>query len=384
MILDKSRLSIADTSQSRAYVYDFPSDDKKINIFLFAITGDGQIKYMVSKAVNDLDGNQIVSSDDTIFETNDLKAAWEKFEDFFEETQKEENPQQGGEEPEVQTLCMSVNKNGHSYVFLQKEDGTQELLFELDIDNYDIINTKPKFASLDFTGNSAMQEPFNTQWALGLVDNITFADAQVDSTTYIVALKSIDQPGQNEPSQEGEDKKGEKEPGDDKGEPSDKPGDDKGKPTDKPGDDKGKPTDEPGDDKGKPIDEPGDNPWPQPKPTDEPGDNPWPQPKPGDDPGDNPWPQPQPKPGDDEDKKPIEYGDDKVTTVEFSSAVKEIADKTGISPDNIEAALRTERTFDTFLTLQKVNVNELKDKLNAGTLTRNQFIKQVVNDFKKI
>jgi hypothetical protein len=34
--------------------------------------------------------------------------------------------------------------------------------------------------------------------------------------------------------------------------------------------------------------------------------------------------------------------------------------------------------------LQKVNVNELKDKLNAGTLTRNQFIKQVVNDFKKI
>ena len=297
MILDKSRLSVTKLSTSTKYSYNYPSKEGKVILIdLVAIENNGALEYLVYKSVTEDDGSNTLDR----FITLDLKEAWEKFEDYFEETQKEENPQQGGEEPEVQILCMSVNKDGHSFVFLQKQDGNQELLFELDIDNYDIINTKPKFASLDFTGNSSVQEPFNTEWALGLVDDITFADAQVDSTTYVVALKSVDQPGQ-------------------------------------------------------------------------PGEGP-----------ENPQPGQPGQPGDDEDKKPVTKSNVKVTPIEFSSAVKEISDQTGLSPDNIEASLRTERTFDTFLTLQKVNINELKDKLNASALTRNQFIKQVVSDFKKI
>ena len=330
MILDKSRLTTEKFGPSIKYVYNFPNENNKvILITLAAVPHEGTITYYVSKSIEGTDG-KILVDDDTRFSTDDLKAAWEKFEDYFEETQKEENPQQGGEEPEVQILCMSVNKNGHSYVFLQKEDGTQELLFELDIDNYDIINTKPKFASLDFTGNAAIQEPFNTEWALGLVDDITFVDAQVDSTTYVVALKSVDQPGQG-------------------------------------------------------PDGPPEGPTTPPEGPTTPPEGPTTPPEgpttPPDGPIDGPTDGP---PEDDEDKKPVEKSNAKVTPIEFSSAVKEISDKTGLSPDNIEAALRTERTFDTFLTLNKVNVNELKDKLNASALTRNQFIKQVVNDFKKI
>jgi len=351
MILDKQYLTVEKIgSESVFYKYDYPSKDKKIQITLVVVSAvKYPIAYVVAKQVKDAEGNLTVEVKDTIFETSDLKAAWEKFEDYFEETQKEENPQQGGEEPEVQILCMSVNKNGHSYVFLQKEDGTQELLFELDIDNYDIINTKPKFASLDFTGNSSVQEPFNTQWALGLVDNITFADAQIDSTTYVVALKSVDQPGQGPEGPEGP-------------QPPEGPGPE-------------------GPPQGPGPEGPPQGPGPE-GPPQGPGPEGPPQ-------GPGPEGPPQgptdgPTHGDDEDKKPHENQKAIVMPLEFSAAVKEISEKTGISPDNIEGALRTERTFDTFLTLQKVDVNELKDKLNASTLTRNQFIKQVVNDFKKI
>jgi len=369
MILDKQYLTVEKIgSESVFYKYDYPSKDKKIQITLVVVSAvKYPIAYVVAKQVKDAEGNLTVEVKDTIFETSDLKAAWEKFEDYFEETQKEENPQQGGEEPEVQILCMSVNKNGHSYVFLQKEDGTQELLFELDIDNYDIINTKPKFASLDFTGNSYVQEPFNTQWALGLVDNITFADAQIDSTTYVVALKSVDQPGQGPEGPEGP-------------QPPEGPGPEG--PPQGPGPE--------GPPQGPGPEGPPQGPGPE-GPPQGPGPEGPPQGPGPEGPPQGPGPEgpPQgptdgPTHGDDEDKKPHENQKAIVMPLEFSAAVKEISEKTGISPDNIEGALRTERTFDTFLTLQKVDVNELKDKLNASTLTRNQFIKQVVNDFKKI
>jgi hypothetical protein len=371
MILDKSRLSIADTSQSRAYVYDFPSDDKKINIFLFAITRDGQIKYMVSKAVNDLDGNQIVSSDDTIFETTDLKAAWEKFEDYFEETEKEENPQQG-QEPEVQVLMMSVEKSGKSFVFLQKQDGSQELLIELNINDADIVNKKPQFAKLDFSNDTSMQEPFNTEWLLAFVDDVQYEQASKGCSTYIIALNSIDQPGQNEPSKEGEDKKGEKKPGDDKGKPGDEPGDDKGEPTDEPGDDKGKPTDKPGDDKGKPTDEPVDD---KGKPTDEPGEPKNTTTDGGDGKPDKPTDEPE---GPESDKQ--NQGSASVNAQTVTEGVSKIAQETGLSSDDIQSALRSERIFDSFLTINKVDVNKLKSALGVSDLTKNQFIREMVKN----
>jgi hypothetical protein len=73
-----------------------------------------------------------------------------------------------------------------------------------------------------------------------------------------------------------------------------------------------------------------------------------------------------------------------VQKVDYKGAISELSKETGLSPDDIESSLRTERIFDTFLTLNNINVNELKNKFNASSLTRNQFIKQIVNDFKNI
>jgi len=370
MILDKKYLTVEKIGpESVFYKYDYPSKDKKIEITLAVVATKAPFAYVVAKQVKDSEGNLIVEVKDTIFETSDLKAAWEKFEDYFEETEKEENPQQG-QEPEVQVLMMSVEKSGKSFVFLQKQDGSQELVMELNINDADIVNNKPQFAKLDFSNDTSMQEPFNTEWLLAFVDDVQYEQASKGCSTYIIALNSIDQPGQNEPSKDGEDKKGEdkkgeKKPGDDKG----KPGDDKGKPTDEPGDDKGKPTDEPGDDKGKPTDEPGDD---KGKPTDEPGDD---KGKPTDEPGDDKG-KPTDEPGDDKQNQ----GSASVNAQTVTEGVSKIAQETGLSSDDIQSALRSERIFDSFLTINKVDVNKLKSALGVSDLTKNQFIREMVKN----
>ena len=310
MILDKKYLTVEKIGpESVFYKYDYPSKDKKIEITLAVVATKAPFAYVVAKQVKDSEGNLIVEVKDTIFETSDLKAAWEKFEDYFEETEKEENPQQG-QEPEVQVLMMSVEKSGKSFVFLQKQDGSQELVMELNINDADIVNNKPQFAKLDFSNDTSMQEPFNTEWLLAFVDDVQYEQASKGCSTYIIALNSIDQPGQNEPSKEGEDKKGEKKPGDDKG---------------KPGDDKGKPTDEPGDDK-------------------------------------------------------QNQGSASVNAQTVTEGVSKIAQETGLSSDDIQSALRSERIFDSFLTINKVDVNKLKSALGVSDLTKNQFIREMVKN----
>jgi len=312
MILDKQYLKINQTKNFTEYTYNYPSKDKKIDIILSAKTDNFQVKYIVAKWVTGLDG-KLADLKDNVFETTDLKAAWEKFEDYFEETEKEENPQQG-QEPEVQVLMMSVEKSGKSFVFLQKQDGSQELIMELNINDADIVNNKPQFAKLDFSNDTSMQEPFNTEWLLAFVDDVQYEQASKGCSTYIIALNSIDQPGQNEPSKEGEDKKGEKKPGDDKGKPGDEPGDDKGKPTDEPGDDK------------------------------------------------------------------QNQGSASVNAQTVTEGVSKIAQETGLSSDDIQSALRSERIFDSFLTINKVDVNKLKSALGVSDLTKNQFIREMVKN----
>jgi pyruvate/2-oxoglutarate dehydrogenase complex dihydrolipoamide acyltransferase (E2) component len=326
MILDKQYLEVYKTNKFTEYTYNYPSKDKKIEILLVVKNDDLQIKYGVSKWVRDLD-DKIIEGKDTIFETTDLKAAWEKFEDYFEETEKEENPQQG-QEPEVQVLMMSVEKSGKSFVFLQKQDGSQELIMELNINDADIVNNKPQFAKLDFSNDTSMQEPFNTEWLLAFVDDVQYEQASKGCSTYIIALNSIDQPGQNPPPEGPEP-------------PQPPEGPEPPQPPEGP--------------------EP-----PQPPEGPEP-----PQPPEGPEP-------PQPPEGPESDKQ--NQGSASVNAQIVSEGVAKIAQETGLSSDDIQSALRSERIFDSFLTINKVDVNKLKSALGVSDLTKNQFIREMVKN----
>jgi hypothetical protein len=216
MILDKQYLNVYKTNKFTEYTYNYPSKDKKIEIILTVKNDDLQVKYIVNKWVKDVDDKIIVGGKDTSFETTDLKQAWEKFEDFFEETQKEENPQKGNEDPEIVQVLMSVEITGKAFLFIVKASGEEELIHEFNLDNFDVSTQNPKFAQLDFSNDANMPQPFNCEWYLANVDNvIKYSQANVDCTTYLVASKTPDQPGQ------------EGEPTDEDGEPkpSDKPTD---------------------------------------------------------------------------------------------------------------------------------------------------------------
>jgi hypothetical protein len=355
MILDKSRLTVDKHGLRTQYIYNFPNTVGKIILITLtaAQIADG-MTYVVDKSVQE--GEEFtVKSEDTLFTTDDLKQAWEKFEDYFEETDKEENPQQGGGEQEIKIPMLTVEKSGNSFVFLLKQDGTQELVFELTINDNDVKNNKPKFAQLDFTNDPNLSEPFNTKWNLALVENVKYENASDDSTTFILAIESVSQPGQpGEPGEPGEPgQPGEPgEPGQ-PGEPGE-PGE-PGQPGEpgEPGE-PGQPG-EPGE-PGEPTDESSDEKTDETKREDKGSDS------------------------------PIEESDGQknTTPIDYKGVVSQLSKETGLSPDDIESSLRTERIFDSFLNLNNIDVNDLKNKFNASGLTRNQFVKQVINDFKTI
>jgi DNA-binding phage protein len=63
-----------------------------------------------------------------------------------------------------------------------------------------------------------------------------------------------------------------------------------------------------------------------------------------------------------------------------TEGVSKIAQETGLSSDDIQSALRSERIFDSFLTINKVDVNKLKSALGVSDLTKNQFIREMVKN----
>ena len=302
MILDKQNLQVYKTDKFTEYIYNYPSKDKKIEIMLIVKNDDLQVKYNVNKWVKDLD-DKIIQGKDTNYETTDLKQAWEKFEDFFEETQKEENPQKGNEDPEVVQVLMSVEVTGQAFLFIVKASGEQELIHEFILDNFDISTQNPKYAQLDFTNDSNMPQPFNCEWYLANLNNmIKYSQASVDCTTYLVASNTPDQPGQG-----------------------------------------GEPTDEDG----------------EPKPSGKPTDY-----------------------GEPKNSEEVAPNQQLTNALDFKDVIQKISEQIGKSPNEISSALRSAGVFDTYLTLNKVNVKELMNSLNYTSTSRSKFINEVISDYQ--
>jgi len=327
MILDKQNLKVYKTDKFTEYIYNYPAKDKKIEIMLIVKNDNLQVTYNVAKWVQDLDGKIIEGGKDTNFETTDLKQAWEKFEDFFEETQKEENPQKGNEDPEIVQVLMSVEVTGQAFLFLVKESGEQEIIHEFILDNFDISTQNPKFAQLDFTNDANMPQPFNCEWYLANVDNvIKYSQASVDCTTYLVASKTPDQPGQD-----------------------------------------GEPTDEDG----------------EPKPSDKTTDGG--EPKPNDDTTDGGEPKPSDKTtdgGEPKDSEEVDPNKQLTNTLDFKDVIEKISEQIGKSPNEVSSSLRSAGVFDTYLTLNKVDVKSLMSSLNYSSTSRSKFINEVISDYQ--
>jgi hypothetical protein len=48
--------------------------------------------------------------------------------------------------------------------------------------------------------------------------------------------------------------------------------------------------------------------------------------------------------------------------------------------DDVQSSLRSERIFDSFLSINNVDVNKLKSALGVTDLTKNQFIREMVKN----
>jgi hypothetical protein len=362
MILDITKLSKGQVSNS--LVYDYPLNFKNVTHFAtILIQGFGDSRqiqvFLTSESMLKNPNTNVVGE---IFQTNDIKIGWEKFENLFSES--DEGKKQNPDKPEPKNIFLTFNQNGEAKLFAQNLKKEQELVYEYILDDKDLIKNLPNSYTLDYTDNNQLPEQLRTKWLLANTNGeVVFEGTDSSYSTYQVAILSVAPPTTPpEPTDETG------EPTDETGEPTDKTGeptDETGEPTDETGeptDETGEPTDETGeptDETGEPTDETG-------EPTDETGE-------PTDETGD-PTDEVDPE----RESRDIEKSTEDMSNATYSDIVNEIANISGFSQSKVASSLRDEENFINFIEINNVNWQQISNNLGFSN-NLYEFTSQVMN-----
>ena len=364
MILDITKLSKGQVSNSLVYDYplNFKNEERFATILIQGFGDSRQIQvFSTTESMLKNPNTNVVGE---IFQTNDIKIAWEKFENLFSES--DEGQKQNPDKPEPKNIFLTFNKNGEAKLFAQNLKKEQQLVYEYILDNKDLIKNLPNSYTLDYTDNNQLPEQLRTKWLLANTNGeVVFEGTDSSYSTYQVAILSVAPPTTPpEPNDE------EGEPNDDEGEPTDEDGeptDEDGEPTDEDGeptDEDGEPTDEDGeptDEDGEPTDEDG-------EPTDEDGER---------DPSDEDQERTD-EVDPERETRDIENSLEDQTEATYDDIVQQIVSVSGFSNNKVQASLRDENNFLNFIEINNVNWQEISR--NTG-LSNNlyEFVSQVIN-----
>ena len=157
MILDITKLHKSYLGTTLVYTYPltFNDNERFATIKVEGIGSDRQIEVYLSEnnVLTGADNKSAIVGE--LFETNDIKIAWEKFEDLF--SQSDEGKSQQSQEPEVTRLFLTFNATGEAKLFLQNEDGDQQVVLDFVIDDME-FRKFPKAYTLDYTDDTNMPE----------------------------------------------------------------------------------------------------------------------------------------------------------------------------------------------------------------------------------
>jgi hypothetical protein len=198
MILNKELIEKKQLGEALNYVYpmSFNGEEKYGVIRIVGTSTDREIQVYITD-----DKATLKKEEGEIFQTNDIKKAWEKFEDLFNESD-EGQQQGGGEEPEVANLFLTFPLSGQAKLFIQNQKGQQKVLMEFEITDTDLILKQPRFYTLDFTDDENMPEQVRTKWAMANTNgDVSLEGTTEDYITYQVAILSIAPPDGHNPPQ---------------------------------------------------------------------------------------------------------------------------------------------------------------------------------------
>ena len=199
MILEKEKLLKEQVGNTLIFVYpiNFNDVEKYATIEIEGIGDDRNISVYLGEESRLQDTTPSVLGD--IFRTPDIKLAWEKFEDIFNES--DEGASQGGEEPEASNLFMTFDpKTGNAQLFLQNLKLEQKVIFDFTLTDKDLLKNQPNVYGLDFTDNQDMPEQMRTKWFLANTNGDVILNGTDKSfATYQVAILSVVNPTEEPP-----------------------------------------------------------------------------------------------------------------------------------------------------------------------------------------
>ena len=199
MILDITKLTKEQLGNALVFEYPLTFNDKEqfANIVIEGAGTDRQIQVYLSATSILRDFMNAVPLNE-VLETNDIKIAWEKFEDLFNSS--DEGKAQNPEEPEVTNLFLTFDATGSAKLFLQNLQNEQNVVLEFTIDDLELKSKRPNAYVLDYTNDTNMPEQLRAKWFMANTNgDVKLEGTNSNYSTYQVAVVSIAPPNGGTP-----------------------------------------------------------------------------------------------------------------------------------------------------------------------------------------
>jgi hypothetical protein len=187
MILDPTKIKQEISGETLTFSYPliFNGQESLAKIIVIGTYPNRNVKVLLENENSEAVESYEFKSDD---EGNEVQKSWEKFEDFFNESDEGSKEKQD----EVENLYTSFDAVGNAILFLQNLKGEQKEVLRYKLTDYGLIGDLPMTYQMDMSNNEQLPEPLRVNWLMANVsDSVENLENPSYANTYQVAILGI-------------------------------------------------------------------------------------------------------------------------------------------------------------------------------------------------
>jgi hypothetical protein len=187
MILDPTKIKQEISGETLTFTYPlmFKGQESLAKIIVIGTYPNRNVKVLLENENGEAVESYEFKSND---EGNEVQKSWEKFEDFFNESDEGKKEKQD----EVENLYTSFDAVGNAVLFLQNLKGEQKEVLKYKLTDYALIGDLPMTYQMDMSNNQQLPEPLRVNWLMANVsDSVENLDNPSYVNTYQVAILGI-------------------------------------------------------------------------------------------------------------------------------------------------------------------------------------------------
>jgi len=187
MILDPTKIKQEISGETLTFTYPlmFKGQESLAKIIVIGTYPNRNVKVLLENENGEAVESYEFKSDD---EGNEVQKSWEKFEDFFNESDEGKKDKQD----EVENLYTSFDAVGNAVLFLQNLKGEQKEVLKYKLTDYGLIGDLPMTYQMDMSNNQQLPEPLRVNWLMANVsDSVENLENPSYVNTYQVAILGI-------------------------------------------------------------------------------------------------------------------------------------------------------------------------------------------------